>query len=560
MAFEAKNEYVYNLLGRNRYYIPRNQRHYVWEQKNLSNLLDDLCFAIDTNSEHHFFGSFVLEFIGRNNDISEYLIVDGQQRIISLTIMLSTILYIFKNNGRMKEFEGAKDYLQSQNSFGDYLTVIDSEHHESLEKIIKYILDEKCDIKFNILLSINTINKIKDRKILDAYVFFYESLSKILNDKGMDYLKKIREAITSITYVSIITSDEENSYTIFEILNARGIPLDDHELLKNYIMRYYLPQNNRDKVKEIWYEIEQNVENMKYYLLHYTEHKFKYSPSIAKTRSCYNIIQENTENKNVVDLLNDLRVKSYYYNKICRPNNDVRSEVEKVENKVFSVFKKRRYVQMRPLLISLMHKHEEGLIEDSTYIDTLEYICLFFICYKIIAEEHSNKLTNIVNHYAFQIENNFNETLIKKLASELKSKMPSKQAFINKFKQLGYSNHSSFYKDNKYKERVHLVLEEFEKYKNGGYCRENFTIEHIKNDCEGQEENALIGNLIPLEEKINNTLGDVSYEEKIETYKMSDYKSTRLFAKRYEKQNFDPENRAKHMAEEFYDNILKLSN
>ena len=61
---------------------------------------------------------------------------------------------------------------------------------------------------------------------------------------------QIRDALIAISYVNIISSTEEDSYTIFEILNARGLDLEDYELLKNYIMRYLQPIETRDDAKK----------------------------------------------------------------------------------------------------------------------------------------------------------------------------------------------------------------------------------------------------------------------------------------------------------------------
>ena len=59
-----------------------------------------------------------------------------------------------------------------------------------------------------------------------------------------------------MSYFNIIATTDEDSYTIFEILNARGTNLEDHELLKNYIMRYIRPVSSRDMVREQWDEME----------------------------------------------------------------------------------------------------------------------------------------------------------------------------------------------------------------------------------------------------------------------------------------------------------------
>ena len=100
----------------------------------------------------------------------------------------------------------------------------------------------------------------KDSLIVKAFQHFSTCLERMPDDK----LIAFRNAVISTSYVSISSSTEEDSYTIFEILNARGIELEDHELLKNYIMRYINPVEKRDDAKIVWSEIEQLLgSNMK---------------------------------------------------------------------------------------------------------------------------------------------------------------------------------------------------------------------------------------------------------------------------------------------------------
>lgn len=81
--------------------------------------------------------------------------------------------------------------------------------------------------------------------MIDALKFFTNKLNTLENEK----ILQIRDAFR-ISYVNIISTTEEDSYTIFEILNARGLDLEDYELLKNYIMRYLQPIETRDDAKK----------------------------------------------------------------------------------------------------------------------------------------------------------------------------------------------------------------------------------------------------------------------------------------------------------------------
>lgn len=96
----------------------------------------------------------------------------------------------------------------------------------------------------------------------------------------------------------------------------------------------------------------------------------------------------------------------------------------------------------------------------------------------------------------------------------------------------------------------------FHPYKNNGNFCDNFTIEHIQPDSE-DSSNGQIGNLIPLEESINISCKNKSFNEKIEFYNRSSFVTARNIAKYYKDRKFDANQRTIHMAKEIYDNILK---
>lgn len=114
--------------------------------------------------------------------------------------------------------------------------------------------------------------------------------------------------------------------------------------------------------------------------------------------------------------------------------------------------------------------------------------------------------------------------------------------FINSFKNVGWSHHSSAYEGDKNKIRVQTVLEVLERYTNFGNCGEDFTIEHILPDSENSS-NGQIGNLIPLERQINKNCGDKPLGEKMSYYRQSSFLSSRKFYERYNGKAFDPEKR-----------------
>lgn len=148
--------------------------------------------------------------------------------------------------------------------------------------------------------------------------------------------------------------------------------------------------------------------------------------------------------------------------------------------------------------------------------------------------------------------------MLTEFSDNLKEKLPNKTIFQNAFKNIGYSKLNSFYEGEKNKDKVQTVLEVLERYLNGGVCLDDFTIEHVLDDS-NDEKNGQIGNLIPLEQNVNNNLNRKNYDQKMDKYSESNYRTTRNFAKRYkDRDSFDPEKRTKYLADLFYDKILVL--
>lgn len=558
MAFTAEQEQILSLFNRNIYSVPRNQRRYVWTRKNWEELYDDLIYSIDIK-RNHFIGSFVLHKEERFNGLPVYTIIDGQQRIITLTIILAAVLYWMKVRKLKDDFEGTKPYVVAKDNKGKEYVMVTSQFDLSLKTLIEHIIrndyGDLKDITLNAFLETIKIGDQNDKNIIAAFRYF---VTKILEtedfNKKDNFLIDLRDAVTLVSYISIISDSEEDSYLIFEILNARGTELEDYELLKNFIMRYLMPEKTRDDAKKIWYDLEHDLgKNISKFVKHYATHKCRYKD---KSMSEYKIISNTFKHSDKEELLEDLRLKANYYLKIVDPQNNCKRGT--AEYKLFSFFKKRRLEQIRPVLLSVIHQHLIGKIDDDQYDQLLNFIYNFYVCYNTIGEESSNKLTNIIFKYSEKIENSYSDSLLIDFVNDLKEKLPARNNFINSFKNLGYSKKPGYYEGGSNKARVQTVLEVLERYLNNGICLENFTIEHVLDDSESKL-NGQIGNLLLLEENINNNLSGKGYSQKIKAYRNSNYKTTRKFAERFSNRaSFDIEKRTEYLAELFYDKILEF--
>ena len=559
MAFEANQHQISFLLGKKVYCIPRNQRKYVWDTDNWKDLLEDLDFLLGTGKEH-FLGSIVLNTLpNQNNDDIEYFeIVDGQQRITTIILILVVIAQIFKERGEDALLLGLLPYIQTTNINNQTSSKLHTDVHTCIMNLVSIVSDFTTPYKSIKMLITNAItNKKQDSRIENCMKYYYGFLAKRTTDEIVSF----RNSLISSNYVNIKTTSEEDAYNVFEILNARGLDLEDHELLKNFILRYTVPVNNIDIARLEWKE---EIENRlgKYlpsFLKHYVAHRFGIAGT-TKNRAVYDAIKKNTSVTDVNRLFMDIKLKAKYYQRIvCEDNMPEQhlSEVDRVLNFMLS----NRSLLFRPIYLSLLHQVDLCNISEEDLIKIMKCIQYFFVCYNLISKETSNKISEGIQKYAFLIENEYSREVLKNFLQHLKNRMPTQTEFCNTFKLIGYSNHCEFYHDNKNKQRAEMALRILEQIKSGRASVSSFTIEHILPDSQNRN-NALIGNLIPLEENLNDLCGDKTLDEKVQIYERSNFITARNVVNRYRANvnEFNINSRGNAMANELYNEINRIVN
>ena len=559
MAFEAKDYSISDILNKSVFDIPRNQRRYVWKKEHWRDLYEDIVFSI-VEDKPHFVGSIVLEGGRKKDGLSYYTIIDGQQRLTTITIALLAIMKHFHENDMTDDFLGTVSYLQSKNNSNQDIIILNSEYHASISALIRNMIALKDkSLSITAFVDTNILSKSKDKCIGDAVKFFYATIKDDLQmaDDIQKRLKDIRNAVLEMTVVKIVSNSEEDSYTIFEILNARGQELAAHELLKNYIMRYIQPVERRDDAKAMWEDMERTVgSSMDKFIKHYATHRF--GDTRDKYNSPYQAIQKATRGQRIGELFDDIKLKSEYYSRIIHPAEGEDGNCSTVEYAIFNFFRVKRFEQFRPILLSLIHQKESGKLSSEKYELTLKYIYNFFVCYTIIGEEKSNKLEDVVFKYARMLEDDYSDELLQEFADNLKRKIPSYEWFLNAFKNVGWSNHYDLYRGERNKTRVQIILEVIEMFVSQSHNAHEFTVEHILPDSEGIA-NAQIGNLIPLEESLNRRCANKTLSDKYNYYAESSFTSARNIATRYKGKAFEPSKRTEYLAKLMYNNILELN-
>lgn len=538
MSFNPNEVTIGRELSNNvQYKIPRYQRKYVWNEEQWRNLIEDIILSMERQEDdsYHFIGSFIFE-----KNFDNWTVVDGQQRLTTITILIAVISKFFAENDQSNLYSGIRKYCTFNDDDGiERMRVINEDFTVFSNIVFDYFQNPKSLLSVEEYFINENILLDKHGKLFIAcYNFFYGYICSKINqfeeNKKIEWLCAFRDAVINLKAIEITVDKEQEGYIIFEILNSRGLPLEQHELLKNYIFMYYKNSVGSDVAKDKWNRIVSNVDGMsqsslKRFITHYITH------SIGKTskKDEYYALKKHTPKEKVKELLDDLLLKSEFYNSF---NNVVDTKYSTVINYVLHFLNYNGNYQFRPILLSLFEAFNNGYISIEKLEKYLLSIKNFLSIYVVVCKEKTNAIENIIYKYALALHLNFTKELMDDFIDEL-FKKTDKEKFIAAFSQLTFSNQQKNHPEIKHNARKECrhVLQEYELYlaKIDDCVLTKFSIEHISPDSTIDIAVCYLGNLIPLVKRINNKLKDAPVDEKINKYKESNFSSVKEFVDNY---------------------------
>ena len=336
MSFNADDKRVYELLNDKEYIVPINQRKYVWNKNNWAELLDDIMLVYNEKRQDHFIGSIVLKKESINDGIrNHFSIIDGQQRISTLTIMLCAIGFLFAQYERKDLFDGLYKPLYVYDNRNNRHPIISKEANKAISELVEelfFCVEQHFKTNMPLIMYDNFAKQyIREKSIRDCFAFFFDSLNNQFAP-DMDQLERFRTIVDDIRYIDIVAEEDEDAYTIFEILNARGQVLTDYELLCNYLLSH-AARDQKDQDKQTLETIKALLEkDVEIFLKHYVTHKLGKKTDKGEDRP-YKVLVRYIKGKDTAALLNDLSLKAKYYSKIIGFGS-----CTKLERKIFSFF------------------------------------------------------------------------------------------------------------------------------------------------------------------------------------------------------------------------------
>ena len=238
---DANDITLSGILDRQKFTIDYFQREYRWERKHIEQLMDDLTSSFLTNYEAgqertdvDEYNSYYMGPVVMSSQEGKLSIIDGQQRLTSLTLLL-----VFLNN-RQKDLEDQEPVD----------TLIYSAKHGVKSYNMQVEEREKC---FDALFNSGSYDPSEDdesvKNLVARYNVIAESFPEEIDEAALPFfISWLKE---KLIFVKIVTYSEENAYTIFETMNDRGLNLTPSEMLKGYLL---------SKVKDIKKKTELNNE------------------------------------------------------------------------------------------------------------------------------------------------------------------------------------------------------------------------------------------------------------------------------------------------------------
>lgn len=247
---DAKAKTVREILfSGNQYLIPFFQRSYKWTRKHWERLRADVWALVEDGPiRQHFLGPLVCTLAyAVPGEVPAYQLIDGQQRLTTLAMLLAAL----RDVARQRGFDDLADKVNE-----NYL-VHKQEKGLQRHKVIPRLGDRE---PYFAVIEEKDARPFGDRGIVQAWEFYRHHIERHAKADGEAPLRRLFAAVTGQLSLVVITIDGENPYEIFESLNSTGLPLEESDLIRNYLfMQVPLPQQE-DFDREHWQLFEKRFE------------------------------------------------------------------------------------------------------------------------------------------------------------------------------------------------------------------------------------------------------------------------------------------------------------
>lgn len=510
---KADSIHLFDFLGSSKtiFEIPVFQRNYEWDKDQCEQLFKDLTVAAQTNTDH-FIGAIVYVTETGNKMSHIYRIIDGQQRLTSLTLLLKAL---------SDADEQDRDEIEEEYLTNKYL---DDNNHLKLKPV------EHDYEAFDSVMN-NMTDFDKPSKVIDNYKFFRKLIED--SDIGSDELYEAMNHFNMVYIELSGDSNEENPQVIFESLNSTGVSLSPSDLVRNFLLMKLDSQQQEELYKKYWVKIERIfatptfAEFIRHYLVVKTHISVKKN-SVYSGYKDYFVSNQLSSN----DALADLFKFANYYDQILNHNsndyefNRIMEHINVMDSKV-----------VYPYLMLLMDLVNSKQI-DQKEANELAHILESYLFRIKVCKLATNRLNKVVVGLCDLSKEDGNLKL--RLLRLLKSSFPDDRKLLDSLIEVDL-----YHQRNHMAKLSLIILEEHRTRETINF--DDAQVEHIMPQRLNAEWRLQVANADKVKEQYGGILGNLTltkynqemsnkpYSEKKEFYKDSNVSLTREVAETYDK-------------------------
>jgi len=383
--------------------VPIFQRPYSWSSQYYVQFIDDLKRVIDEDLESYFIGSI---FFKEKDAKQSNLIIDGQQRLATATILISVIRDMLFEIGDDRVSDIETGFLKKRN-----LKTRDTYYKINLSEInlqfFRSYIQEKDKPSNKIAKFEKEKNIIYSNKLIfDCYSYYYTQISgnlgKNLDQKNLiELLVQILDILLEKFYIlSISVTEESEAFTIFETLNDRGMDLTIADLLKNYLFSIVHEKISGSEMRDCLKKWDNMIESLGKYISPFLKHYWNSKHKPITEKEVYRALKKNIRTKDeVLSFFNELFSEAEIYAGFINPemvywNN---KKIVNYLNEILTLGVSQCY----PLLLSAKSK-----MDDDNFIKIILLSVNLSFRYSTVCNLHNNLLERFYSSIANEIRVN----------------------------------------------------------------------------------------------------------------------------------------------------------
>lgn len=456
---DARKGNIYEILnGNKQFLIPVYQRYYSWNLEQCRRLWNDIADMQKKGKVGHFVGSIVnIAEQAMPTGVQKYMIIDGQQRMTTPTLLLLALRDYAINNPEDQTINARRiDNMLLKNEYevGDerYKLLLTETDRDILMKLV----DEK------------PIAEDTKSKLLDNYHFF---VGKIADKELMP--AEIYESIGKLQIVNI-TLDRavDDAQAIFESLNSTGKELSESDLIRNYVLMGLEPAEQTYVYEHLWrpmellfvYETQGSI--MDRFFRDYLTMKLTRIPKQGRVYEEFKLYHLNCEFGTIRELCQDLLTYSKYYTDIVFK----RSSNPMLKSLYEGIIDLRMEVSY-PFLLKVHNDFAEHVISQDELMQIIR-LCISYVFRRSICDVPPNSLNKTFATLRNEIRSDDYLNSIKAffVLQDGYKEFPNDERFTTAFMTRDVYNMRS----------RNFILRQLENFGNKApICIENYTIEHI---------------------------------------------------------------------------------